>query len=169
MQYRITRSTVVAGWQQAPLGDRIVQGLIISSGVAVFLALAWVHLGLGALLLPPSAPPTHLTATAGGATGYVVTLTPGSGRFTVGHDNLVSVQVRDARGNPLPNAVVSLHADMMTMSMPVPDAHATADGTGRYSARLAFSMAGPWRLTVTIVAPGHPKAEAAFAIGVDWH
>jgi hypothetical protein len=127
--------------------------------------LAWVHLGLGALLLPPASAPGQMTARAG---GYVVTLAADAGQLVAGDGNDVSLAVRDGAGRPISEATVRIHSDMTTMAMPVPDATATALGGGRYSAHLLFTMAGPWRLTVSVVAPGQPTARAGFDVGVRW-
>lgn len=147
-------------------GDRVMQGLIVGSGVSVLLMLAWAHLGLGALLFAPPATPPHTAAAAG---PYVVTLYADSGQLVIGDANAVSLDVRGRDGHPVSHAVVRVHADMTTMAMPVPDVTATAQSDGRYRARLTFSMAGAWRLAVTIAAPGQPVTQVAFDVGVRWH
>jgi YtkA-like len=86
----------------------------------------------------------------------------------MGDGNLMSFVVRDRAGHPVVGATVRVHADMTTMAMPVPDASAVAQGGGRYTARLLFTMAGPWRLTVVVAAPGQAVARAAFDVGVRW-
>ena len=45
--------------------DRIARGVILGGGLFVLLLLAWGHLGLGALLLPPAASAQQQTAWAG--------------------------------------------------------------------------------------------------------
>ena len=150
--------------RRSPLGDRIIQGLIVGSGVAVLLMLAWVHLGLGALLFPPAATSPEMVATAG---PYVVTLHASSGQFVTGDGNAVSFDVRDRAGHPIVDAMVRVHADMTTMAMPVPDMAATARD-GRYNVHLVFSMAGPWQLVVTVTAPGQVAVRVTFAVGVRW-
>jgi hypothetical protein len=52
--------------------------------------------------------------------------------------------------------------------MPVPPVDATW-ANGKYTAHPIFSMAGPWRLTVTITTPGQPPVHATFRVGVRWH
>lgn len=165
MQLRTTRSVAAVGTQRTRRGDRAMRLLIIGSGLSVLLLLAWVHLGLGALLFPPSATPPQMAAASG---PYVVTLFADSGQLVTGDGNVVSLDIRDHAGHPLESAVVRVHADMTTMAMPVPDVSAVARGSGRYRARLLFSMAGPWRLTVTITAPGQAEVQVAFAVGVRW-
>lgn len=151
--------------RRTPRGDRVMQGLIAGGGVAVLLMLAWAHLGLSALLFAPPATPPHMAAAAG---PYVVTLHADSGQLVIGDANTVSLDVRGRDGRSVTHAQVRVHADMTTMAMPVPDVTATAQSDGRYHARLIFSMAGPWRLTVTIAAPGQLTTQVAFEIGVRW-
>lgn len=169
MQLQGSRSAAGAMLRRTPRGDRIVRSVIVGTGVAVLLLLAWVHLGLGALLFPPSATPARVTATTDGRSGYVVTLATDSGALDTGGGNVVTFLIQDSHGAPLPNATVRVHADMTTMAMPVPDASATAQGHGRYVAHLIFTMAGTWRLTVTIQAPGQAPVHATFDVGVRWH
>lgn len=146
-------------------GDRIMQGLILGGGVSVLLMLAWAHLGLGALVFAPPATPPQMAAAAG---PYAVTLYANSGQLVIGDANGVSLDVRGRDGHAVADALVRVHADMTTMAMPVPDVTATAQSDGRYHAHLTFSMAGPWRLTVTIAAPGQPAMRVAFDVGVRW-
>lgn len=146
-------------------GDLFMQGLIIGSGALVLLTLAWVHLGLSAIIFPPAATPAHLVAATG---SYTVTLYADSGQLKTGAANVVSFDVRDRAGHPVTNATVRVHAEMTTMPMPVPDALATPQGNNRYGAHLTFSMAGPWRLTVHIIAPAQSDTSVAFDVGVRW-
>jgi hypothetical protein len=142
-----------------------MQRVIVGSGLSVLLLLAWVHLGLGTLLFASKALPPQVMAAAG---PYVVTLSADSGPLVLGDVNAVSFGVRDRVGQPLADASLRVHADMMTMAMPVPDVTATAKGGGRYSALLLFSMAGTWRLDVAVRAPGGATAHVAFTVDVRW-
>lgn len=146
-------------------GDRIMQGLIVGSGLAVLMMLAWVHLGLSAVIFPPAATPAHIVASAG---PYMVTLSADSGQLVAGDGNEVTFDVRDRAGNPITNATLRVHAEMTAMAMPVPDALATTQGNSRYRARLTFSMAGSWRLTVLVVTPAQPGTPVPFDVGVRW-
>ncbi len=132
---------------------------------SLLLMLAWIHLGLGALLVPPAATPPKMEAAAG---PYVVTLYADSGQLVTGDDNIVSLEVHDSSGHPLTDAAVQVRADMMTMAMPVPDVTAATQGGGRYRVHLLFSMAGSWQLTIVIVAPGQAAVRVAFDVGVRW-
>lgn len=146
--------------------DLVARSVIIGSGIAVCLLLAWGHLGLGAYLFPPAPSAPRQVAIAG---PYQVTMSADSGQLLVGAHNSVSFVVRDRAGHAVNNAMIQIRADMTTMAMPVPPVTATPLGDGRYAARPLFSMAGPWRLTVTIADPGAPATHAAFDVSVRWN
>lgn len=149
----------------SPRQDRIARGVILGSGLLVLALLAWVHLGVGTLLFPPAPDPARQVATAG---SFQVTLLADSGEMLVGEHNTVSLVVNDAARHAVTGATVTIAADMLTMSMPVPIVAATW-AHGRYTAHPIFSMAGPWQLTVTITALGQPRVHATFKVGVRWH
>jgi len=165
MRLHIMRQVSVLSARRTRIGDLVMRGLITGTGASVFLLLAWVHLGLGALLFAPPATPPRMVATAG---PYVVTLFTVSGQFVTGDGNAITLDVSDRTGAPVANALVRVHADMMTMPMPVPDEVAAARGNGQYSVRLVFSMSGPWRLTITVAVPGKQVTTASFDVGVRW-
>ncbi len=144
---------------------RIAHGVIIGSGLLTLALLAWVHLGAGALLFPPAPGPARQVATAG---SFRVTLVSESGEMLVGEHTPVSLLVRDAERRAVTGAPVTVAADMLTMPMPVPDVSASWM-RDRYTAHPVFTMAGPWRLTVAITAPGQPAVHMAFDVGVRWH
>ena len=143
---------------------RIAHSVIIGSGLLVLALLAWVHLGVGALLFPPAPGPARQVATAG---SWQVTMLADSGEMLVGEHNTISLLVRDATQHAVTGATVTVAADMLTMPMPVPDVPA-AWARDRYTAHPIFTMAGPWKLTVTIAAPGQPAVNANFQVGVRW-
>lgn len=143
----------------------IARGVILGSGLLVLALLAWVHLGLGALLFPPASGPARQVATAG---TLQVTLWADSGEMLVGDHNTISLAVDDAAGKAITGARVTVAADMLDMPMPVPPVDATW-ANGKYIAHPIFSMAGPWRLTATITTPGQPPVHATFRVGVRWH
>ena len=149
----------------SPRQDRIARGVILGSGLLVLALLAWVHLGVGALLFPPAPDPARQVATAG---SFQVTLLADSGEMLVGDHNTISLAVNDAAGKAIPGSKVTIAADMLTMPMPVPPVEAVW-AAGRYTAHPIFSMAGPWQLTVTITSPGQPPVHATFRVGVRWH
>jgi YtkA-like len=143
---------------------RIAHGVIFGSGLLVLALLAWVHLGLGALLFPPAPGPVRQVATAG---SLRVTLLTDSGEMLVGDHNTISLAVDDASGHAITGAKVTVAADMTTMPMPVPTVAATW-ANARYIAHPIFSMAGPWQLTITVTAPGQPAVHARFPVIVRW-
>ena len=143
---------------------RIAHSVIIGSGLLVLALLAWVHLGVGALLFPPAPGPARQVATAG---SWQVTMLADSGEMLVGEHNTISLLVRDATQHAVTGATVTVAADMLTMPMPVPDVPA-AWTRDRYTAHPIFTMAGPWKLTVTIAAPGQPAVHTGFRVGVRW-
>ena len=152
--------------QQRPSARQasLARGVILGSGLLVLALLAWVHLGVGALLFPPAPDPAQQVANAG---ALRVTLHADSGEMIVGQHNTISLLVSDPAQHPVTGARVTVDADMLAMPMPVPTVSATwADG--RYTAHPIFSMAGDWRLTVTITAPGQPTVHATFPVGVRW-
>lgn len=163
MMIRVSRRTADAG-AHSRRQRRIAHGVIIGSGLLTLALLAWVHLGVGALLFPPAPDPPRQVATAG---PLQVTLLADSGEMLVGKHNTISLLVRDAAQHAVTGATVTVAADMLTMPMPVPDVTA-AWAQGRYTAHPIFTMAGPWRLTVTIASPGQPATHADFQIGVRW-
>lgn len=148
----------------SPRQGLVARGVILGSGLLVLALLAWVHLGVGALLFPPAPDPARQMATAG---SFQVTLQADSGEMLVGEHNTVSLVVNDTVRHAVTGATVTIAADMLTMPMPVPTVVATW-AHGRYTAHPIFTMAGPWRLTVMITAPGQPTVHAIFKVGVRW-
>ena len=145
--------------------DRIARGVILGGGLFVLLLLAWGHLGLGALLLPPAASAQQQTAWAG---PYEVRLVMASGQLTARGPNTIVIEVRDAHGQPDAGAHVYVAAGMTSMVMEAPTSEGVSQGSGRYLAHPIFGMAGPWQLAVTIAAPGQPARQAPFDVGVRW-
>jgi YtkA-like len=145
--------------------DRLFSAFIIGSGVLVFVMLAWVHLGVGALLMPPAATAQQQTTTAG---PYRVTLVADSGQLTARGPNTLSFELRDQSGKLVSDAVIQAQPVMTTMAMESPAVVVKAAGGGRYLAQPKFLMAGDWRLDLTITQPGAPAQHAAFVVSVRW-
>jgi YtkA-like protein len=145
--------------------DRIARYGILGSGILCLLLLAWGHLGLGVLIFPPAPTVALQTATAG---TYEVTLRLDSGQLTADRHNTVSFEVRDHAGRLVKASAIHVQPVMTTMTMDVPAADVTATAGGRYLAHPVFSMAGPWRLDVSITAPGQRLATMSFNVGVRW-
>jgi hypothetical protein len=146
--------------------ERFLPHFIVASGVLCFLLLAWGHLGLGAWLFPPAPTVAHQTALAG---PYQVVLSLDSGQLMVGGANTVSVRVQDQRGQAVTGASLQMQPEMTTMPMTTPAVTAQAQAAGQYLARPRFSMAGEWRLTVTISAPGQAPVQTMFLVNVRWN
>lgn len=79
---------------------------------------------------------------------YTVTLTTQPASPTVG-DNHVTLTVKDG-DKPVNGAGVSLHVDMVGMSMPADVKAAPGTSDGQYVATVPLGMAGQWKLNVNI-------------------
>jgi YtkA-like protein len=156
---------------QAPNGgvargiDRLVRGVFLGAGLLVLGMLIWGHLGLGALLLPPANAPSVQTAMAG---PYEVSFARPEAGFAVGKDNTALIALSGSNGAVLERAQLTVRQEMTTMAMSVPPATITAKGNGLYEARMTFSMAGPWRVTVIIWQQQGVQNQVTFDAGVRW-
>jgi hypothetical protein len=142
-----------------------MRGVFVGAGLFVLGMLAWGHLGLGALLFPPANAASVQTAMAG---PYQVSFARPASGFVAGKDNTALITIRDSNGAQLEGTQVSVRQEMTTMAMSVPAATVTAKGNGRYEARMAFSMAGPWRVTIIVRQQGQAQYQVAFDAGVRW-
>lgn len=145
--------------------DRLFPAFIIGSGVLVFAMLAWAHLGLGALLMPPAATAQRQVTTVG---PYQVVLVADSGQLTARGPNTLSFELRDRSGKPVSDAVIEAQPVMTTMAMESAAISMKSVGGGRYLAQPKFLMAGDWRLDLTITQPGATAQHAAFVVSVHW-
>jgi hypothetical protein len=145
--------------------DRLMRSVFVGAGLLVLGMLAWGHLGLGALLFPPANAASVQTAMAG---PYQVSFARPASGFVAGNDNVALITIRGQNSAQLEGAQVSVREEMTTMAMSVPPATMTAQGNGRYQARMAFSMAGPWRVTIIIARAGQAQSQVAFDAGVRW-
>lgn len=148
-----------------PGRDRAARGMIVGAGALCFLLLAWGHLGLGALFLPP---PRAIPRQVTGAGALRVTLTLESGQMTAAGPNTVSVTLTDGSGRAISGAVVAVHPVMRGMAMDAPAVVAAPVGNGHYIAHPRFAMAGDWQLVVTITRPGQPPQTASFEVTARW-
>lgn len=160
-----TRASETRPAGRSARSDRIARYGILGSGILCLLLLGWGHLGLGALILPPAPTVALQTATTG---TYQVTLRLDSGQLTAGRHNTISFEVRDRAGRSVTASALRVQPVMTTMAMDVPAADVTATGGGHYVAHPLFSMAGPWRLDVSIAARGQPASTMSFNVGVRW-
>jgi hypothetical protein len=145
--------------------DRLARGVFVGAGLLVLGILAWGHLGLGALLFPPPNAASVQTALAG---PYQVSFARPASGFVASKDNVALITIRGQKSAQLEGAQVSVRQEMTTMAMRVPPATVTAQGNGRYEARIAFSMAGAWRVTIIIAQAGQAQSQVAFDAGVRW-
>lgn len=160
-QARPTVTTETPVW----LG-RLMRGIIFGGGALVFVALAWVHLGLGALLFPPAPSAAQQTATAG---AYHLTLTSTSGQLTADGPNTLTLTIHDGAGHLVTGATLHAAGEMTTMAMYTPTVTATASHDGSYVIHPIFGMAGIWKVTVVIAQAGQPDQRATFQVSVRWH
>jgi hypothetical protein len=81
---------------------------------------------------------------------YSVTMILDPSPPTVG-SNVLTFLVKDGK-NPLKGADVTLHLDMTAMSMPADTTTVPGKHDGEYVTNAGFSMAGTWKLTVSVAA-----------------
>ena len=79
-------------------------------------------------------------------------------------ENVLRVKIRDAKGNPVPDATVSLLAVMNMPGMAPAKANAKHTKDGIYEAPVNFAMAGTWDITVSVQRPGQKAAQENFTI-----
>ncbi len=77
-------------------------------------------------------------------------------------DNTLDIVVTNAAGKPLTSAKVTAQVAMTSMDMGTASPTVQEKGKGHYATTAAFSMAGPWRVTVKVVAPGQKPQTKAF-------
>lgn len=77
-------------------------------------------------------------------------------------DNTLDIVVMSAAGKPLTAAKVTAQVAMTSMDMGTASPTVQEKGKGHYATTTAFSMAGPWRVTVRVVAPGQKPQTKAF-------
>ncbi len=79
---------------------------------------------------------------------------------------LLSLHLTDTQGLPIEQAQVISHANMPTMDMGEHLWSMQAVGQGNYRARLQFSMAGPWVITILIQAEGFAPLHQMLSVNV---
>ncbi len=77
-------------------------------------------------------------------------------------DNALDIVLKNAAGKPITAAKVTAQAAMTSMDMGTTDLSVKETGKGHYMTTAAFSMAGPWRVTVKVAAPGQKSQTKAF-------
>ena len=89
------------------------------------------------------------TATAGGAVTAMIAPDPPKAR----EPNMLTLTVTGADGKPLAGATVNSSVAMTSMDMGTSHPDFKDLGDGRYQGSVIFSMAGPWRVSLTILPP----------------
>ncbi len=74
--------------------------------------------------------------------------------------------IRDAAGQPVSGARVTLDLGMTGMAMEDSRPRVQERGGGRYAAAAAFSMGGEWRATVEVILPDGRRTRAEFPVRV---
>lgn len=81
-------------------------------------------------------------------------------------DNTVRIEVRDAQGQPVANATIAVEYTMDMPGMMIAKAQARHRDGGVYEAKVKFSMAGPWSVTVGVKRPGQAEVRERFTLNV---
>lgn len=100
---------------------------------------------VGACSAPPAAGPTPASS---GQTAITVSTNPNPPNSAA--ETELVIDVKDANGQPLSGATVTIMADMMAHSMGLMQGQATEQGNGRYATFVPFSMSGDWKVTVEV-------------------
>ena len=115
-------------------------------------AMAGMDMGTVKLDTPEAKPavsgPVKITA--------IMTSAPKSG------DNALTISITDAQGKPVAGAKITASVAMTSMDMGTTHPAVAGKGAGQYAATVNFSMAGPWRVTVKVAAPGQKVQTKAF-------
>ena len=77
-------------------------------------------------------------------------------------DNVLDIVLKNAAGKPLTAAKITAQAAMTSMDMGTTDLSVKEIGKGHYTTTVTFSMAGPWRVTVKVSAPGQKPQTKTF-------
>lgn len=121
---------------------------------------------LAATLLLPGAAGAALPAASSQVAASSIRMTGKLADKPAVGDNAFTLTVTNPDGSPAPGAKVTLSVAMTNMDMGV--AHPTVhdEGAGRYTATANFGMAGPWRITAKVEAPGRKAATKSFDFAV---
>ncbi len=101
-------------------------------------------------------PGMKMPAAASSATITAALSAPKSG------DNALQIAVTDAQGKPVTGAKITTSVAMTSMDMGTTHPTVKELGGGKYAASVNFGMAGPWRVTVNVSAPGQKPALKSF-------
>ena len=79
-------------------------------------------------------------------------------------ENLIKLRIRDAKGNPVPDASVNITSAMTMPGMAVGKASAKHIKDGVYEATVNFAMAGTWEIAVSVARPGQKPLQEKFTV-----
>lgn len=79
-------------------------------------------------------------------------------------DNTLRIEVTDAQGQPVTDATVALEYTMDMPGMMIDKAQASHTRAGVYEAKVRFTMAGPWGVTVSVQRPGQAEIRERFTV-----
>ncbi len=113
-----------------------------------------MHCGMG---MAPAKPLSLAPATA-----HPLKITATMAAPAKAGDNALDIALTNTAGKPVTAAKVTAQAAMTSMDMGTADLSVKETGKGHYATTVAFSMAGPWRVTVKVVAPGQKPQTKAF-------
>jgi len=108
----------------------------------------------------PSHPPAPSTATMTAPPVEPLKIAGIIAKSIVG-ENRLSLTVTDAQGSPVTAAKISASVSMMSMDMGTSHPLVKEVGAGKYTSTVEFTMAGPWRVTVTATLPNTGVSQAA--------
>ncbi len=79
-------------------------------------------------------------------------------------DNLLRIELRDAHDQPVTDAELAIEYTMDMPGMLIDKAQARHIGEGVYEAKVRFTMAGPWGVTLSIKRPGQAEVRERFTV-----
>jgi len=79
-------------------------------------------------------------------------------------DNTLRIAVKDAQGQAVTDATVALEYTMDMPGMRIEKVPAAHSGGGVYEAKVRFTMAGPWGVTVSVQRPGQTAVRERFTV-----
>ncbi len=81
-------------------------------------------------------------------------------------DNTLRIEVTDTQGKPITDATIALEYIMDMPGMMIDKVQASHTGGGVYEAKVRFTMAGPWAVTVSVQRPGRAEVRERFTVKV---
>jgi Cu(I)/Ag(I) efflux system membrane fusion protein len=90
-----------------------------------------------------------------------VSTTPESAKLG---DNILRIQVKHLTNKPVTDATVNIEYTMDMPGMMIDKAQAAHTSGGIYEAKVRFTMAGPWGITVSVQRPGQAEVRERFTV-----